>query len=139
MASTITVVVGLSERQPGWAQIDIGAVANVNRIYFGSDHSQGFVDRVTADFDILVATTKADANSEANTWKQVYTHKGAAISKTTEITFDDVEARWLRIHIRENGDARIDEIEIYGGNDPMAVEPTDKLTTIWAQVKTDKF
>ena len=52
---------------PGWAQIDIGAVANVNRIYFGSDHSQGFVDRTTTDFDILVATTKADANSEANT------------------------------------------------------------------------
>jgi hypothetical protein len=35
--------------------------------------------------------------------------------------------------------ARIDEIEIYGGNDPMAVEPTAKLTTIWAEVKTDKF
>ncbi|RKU12103.1 hypothetical protein C6501_11365 [Candidatus Poribacteria bacterium] len=124
---------------PGWAQIDIGAVANVNRIYFGSDHAQNFLDRMTADFDILVATTKADANSEANTWTKVYTHKGAAISKTTEITFDDVEARWVRIHIRLNNDARIDEIEIYGGNDPMAVEPTAKLTTIWAQVKTDKF
>lgn len=124
---------------PGWAQIDIGAVANVNRIYFGSDHAQSFLDRPTSDFDILVATTKADANSEANTWKKVYTHKGAAISKTTEITFDDVEARWLRIHIRATAGARIDEIEIYGGNDPMAVEPTAKLTTIWAQVKTDKF
>lgn len=124
---------------PGWAQIDIGAVANVNRIYFGSDHSQGFLDRTAVDFDILVATTKADANSEANTWEKVYTHKGGPISKTTEITFDDVQARWVRIHIRANGGARIDEIEIYGGNDPMAVEPTAKLTTTWAQVKTDKF
>ncbi len=48
---------------PGWAEIDIGAVANVNRIFFASDHSQGFIDRTAADFDILVATTKADANS----------------------------------------------------------------------------
>ncbi len=111
----------------------------MNRIYFGSDHSQGFLDRTAANFDILVATTKADANSEANTWKMVYTHDGAPISKTTEITFDDVEARWLRIHITANGGARIDEIEIYGGNDPTAVQPTDKLTTIWAQVKNNKY
>lgn len=122
---------------PGWAQIDIGAVANVNRIYFASDHSQGFVDRVTADFDILVATVKADANSDAGTWTKVYTHKGDPISKTTEFTFDDVDARWLRIHIRSNAGARIDEIEIYGGNDPMAVTPTTKLTTVWGQIKTD--
>ena len=86
-----------------------------------------------------MATSKADANSEANTWKKVYTHKGGPISKTTEITFDDVEARWLRIHIRNNPGARIDEIEIYGGNNPMAVEPTAKLTTIWAKVKTNKY
>lgn len=124
---------------PGWAQIDIGAVANVNRIYFGSDHSQGFLDRTTADFDILVATTKADADSNAETWKKVYIHDGAPISETTEITFDDVEARWVRIHIRANAGARIDEIEIYGGSDPMAVLPTDKLTTIWGQVKTNKY
>ena len=124
---------------PGWAQIDIGEVANVNRIIFGSDHSQGFIDRTTADFDILVATKVADADSEANTWNIVYTHKGAPVSKTTEITFDDVEARWLRIHIRTNGGARIDEIEIYGGSDPTAVEPTEKLTTVWGQVKTDKY
>ena len=120
---------------PGWAQIDMGDVANVNRVYFGSDHSQGFVDRTTADFDILVATTKADPNSDANTWKKVYTHKGDPISKTTEFTFKDVEARWLRVHIRSNAGARIDEIEIYGGKDPMAVEPHEKLTTIWGQLK----
>ena len=124
---------------PGWAQIDMGEVANVNRILFGSDHSQGFLDRTTADFDILVATTKADPNSDAKTWTKVYTHKGDAISKTTEFTFKDVEARWLRLHIRTNGGARVDEIEIYGGTDPMAVEPDAKLTTTWSQVKADKF
>ena len=30
---------------PGWAQIDMGDVANVNRIYFASDHAQDFHDR----------------------------------------------------------------------------------------------
>ena len=49
-----------------------------------------------ADFDILVATTKADPDSGANTWTKVYTHKGDPISETTEFTFKDVEARWLR-------------------------------------------
>ncbi len=122
---------------PGWAQIDMGAVANVNRMYFGSDHSQGFTDRLALDFDILVASTIADADSEATTWNKVYTHKGGAVSKTTEFAFDDVKARWVRIHIRANDGARIDEIEIYGGNDPMEVKPTDKLTTIWALVKSD--
>ena len=124
---------------PGWAQIDIGAVANVNTIYFGSDHSQGFLDRMAKDFDILVATAKADPNSEAGTWKKVYTHKGDNISKTTEFTFDDVEARWVRIHIRTNAGTRIDEIEIYGGSDPMAVDPTDKMTTVWGHIKTNKY
>ena len=122
---------------PGWAQIDIGDVANVNRIYFGSDHSQGFHDRTSADFDILVATSNADPDSNAKTWKKVYTHKGDPISKTTEFTFKDVEARWLRLHIRANGGARVDEIEIYGGKDPMAVEPSGKVTTTWGEIKAE--
>ncbi len=124
---------------PGWAQVDIGAVANVNRIFFGSDHSQGFLDRTTADFDILVATTKADEKSDANTWKKVYTHKNGPVSKTTPFKFKDVEARWVRIHIRANGGARIDELEIYGGKAPMPVEPTSKLTTTWGTLKNDGF
>ena len=124
---------------PGWAQIDIGEVANVNRIYFGSDHSQGFFDRTAADFDILVATKVADPNSEAITWEKVYTHNGEPISKTTEMTFDDVDARWIRIQIRTNNGTRIDEIEIYGGNDPSVVVPIDKLTAVWGQIKINKY
>ena len=40
---------------PSWGEIDLAGVATVNRVFIGSDHSQGFVDRVLADFDILVA------------------------------------------------------------------------------------
>ena len=54
-------------------------------------------------------------------------HKGDPISETTEFTFKDIEARWLRLHIRADGGARVDEIEIYGGRDPMAVEPDANL------------
>jgi hypothetical protein len=123
---------------PGWGQIDIGDVANVNRIFFGSDHSQGFADRTPADFDILVATTKADPNSDAGTWKKVYEHKDDPIRETTEFKFKDVQARWVRIHVRGADGARIDEIEIYGGKDPMAVEPAGKLATTWSQIKSEK-
>ena len=123
---------------PGWAQIDIGAVGNVNRIFFASDHSQGFADRVVSDFDILVATTKAAEDSGANTWKKVYTHKGDPIRVTTEFKFKDVDARWVRIHIRAAGGARIDEIEIYGGDSPLAVKPSGKLAMKWAQIKVEK-
>ena len=123
---------------PGWAQVDIGAVGNVNRIFFGSDHSQGFADRTVTDFDILVATTKADDDSGANTWKKVHTHKGDPIRETTEFKFKDVEARWVRLHIRAAGGARVDELEIYGGTDPLTVEPIGKLATKWGQIKVEK-
>ncbi len=122
---------------PGWAQIDIGKVATVNRVFLGSDHSQGFNDRFLADFDILVATEKADPDSNAKTWKNVLNYKDAAkpIRETTEFKFKEVQARWVRIHVRAADGARVDEIEIYGGRNPLAVEPTGKLTTTWAQVK----
>ena len=90
MASIIIAVVGLSAQYPDGHRSTISAVANVNSIYFGSDHSQGFIDRATADFGIPVTTTKADADSNANTWKKVYTHDGAAISKPQIINVEEL-------------------------------------------------
>ena len=122
---------------PSWGEIDLGGVATVNRVFIGSDHSQGFVDRVLADFDILVADKVAAEKSDAPSWKQVYTHKkGAPISKTTEIKFKEVRARWVRIHIRGANGARLDELEIYGGNNPMSLDPVGKLPLTWSQIKT---
>ena len=37
---------------PSRGEIDLGGVATVNRVFIGSGRSQGFVDRVLADFDI---------------------------------------------------------------------------------------
>lgn len=125
---------------PGWAQIDIGRVGMVNRIFLGSDHAQDFKDRVAKDFDILVATETADEDSAAATWTKVFTNdpeNGA--SETTEFKFDTVEARWVRIHVRGDGGTRIDEIEIYGGSAPFgtptSVEARGKLATTWGQLK----
>lgn len=125
---------------PGWAQIDIGRVGMVNRVFFGSDHAQSFLDRVAKDFDILVATETADADSAASTWTKVFTNDPAnGASETTEFKFDTVEARWVRIHVRGDGGTRIDEIEIYGGSNPFgtptSVEPRGKLATTWGQLK----
>ena len=122
---------------PSWAQIDIGEVGNINRIIFGSDHSQGFADRACMDFDILVAAEKAAEKSNAATWKKVYEHKkDDPVRETTEFPFKDVQARWVRIDIRGAAGARIDELEIYGGRFPLAVDPVSKLTTTWSEIKT---
>ena len=101
---------------PSWAQIDIGEVGNINRVIFGSDHSQGFADRACNDFDILVAKDKAAEKSNAATWKKVYEHKkGDPARETTEFKFKDVPARWVRIDIRESAGARIDELKFMEG------------------------
>jgi hypothetical protein len=126
---------------PGWAQIDIGQVGTVNRVFLGSDHSQGFADRTPDNFDILVATETADPDSAASTWTKVFEFNDPAnpVRETTEFTFDDIEARWVRIQIRGADGARIDEIEIYGGPDPLgtptSVNPAEKLATAWGKVK----
>jgi hypothetical protein len=43
-------------KYPGWVQIDLGKVANVNRVFFGSDHSQSFADRAATEFNIQLQT-----------------------------------------------------------------------------------
>ena len=120
-----------------WGQIDIGSVGTVNRVFPGSDHSQGFADRVLSDFDILVSTTKAPDNSNAPSWKKVYKHKEGPVRETTEIKFKETQAQWVRIHIRGADGARVDELEIYGGSNPLSVDSASKLTTIWSQIKID--
>ena len=120
-----------------WGQIDIGSVGTVNRVFLGSDHSQGFADRVLSDFDILVSTTKAPDNSNVPSWKKVYTHKQGPVRETTEIKFKETQAQWVRIHIRGADGARVDELGIYDGSNPLSVDPVSKLATIRSQIKTD--
>ena len=119
------------------SQTDIGSVGTVNRVFLGSDHSQGFADRVLSDFDILVSVTKAPDNSNAPSWKKGYTHKQGPVRETTEIKFKETQAQWVRIDIRGADGARVDELGIYGGSNPLSVDPVSKLATIWSQIQTD--
>jgi hypothetical protein len=129
----------ISGGEPSWAQIDIGQVAKVNRVFFGSDKSQGFNDRAAAVFEILLADKVADKDSKAATWKRVFKYNDPAkpIRERTEFKFATVDARWVRIDITQGvaGQVRIDEIEIYGGKNPLAVEAADKLATTWGAMK----
>ncbi len=97
---------------PGWAEIDMGKVYEVDKVVFGSEHTAQFNDRMAGDFSILVAT-KYDEDSEAATWTEVYAHDGLPVLNTTTFEFDPVDARWVRIEILGPDGARIDEIEIY--------------------------
>ena len=93
-----------------------------------SDHSQGFADRVLSNFDILFVKDKAAAKFTcAHLEIKVYTHNQSPIRKTTGIEFKDTQAQWVRINIRGADGARINELEIYGGSNPLSVNPVSKL------------
>ncbi|HCK16346.1 TPA: hypothetical protein DHW51_19635 [Candidatus Poribacteria bacterium] len=131
----------IGQKYPGWIQVDLGKIATINRIFMGSDHSQGFADRAATQFDVLVATDKADKDSAAASWKKAfsYNNKEKPIRNTTELKFAAVKGRYVRIHIIGPGGTRVDELEIYGGKSPLgggaAVQAASKLTTNWGQIK----
>ena len=131
----------IGAKYPGWVQIDLGKVATINRVFFGSDHSQGFADRAATEFNILVATDKADADSTAASWKKVLGYKDGEkpIRETTELKFAATKGRYLRIHIIAPAGTRVDELEIYGGASPLgggaAVQADGKLATNWGEIK----
>ena len=58
---------------------------------------------------------------------KVYTHNRGPIRETTGIEFKDTQAQWVCINIRGADGARIDDLEIYGGSNPLLVNPVSKL------------
>jgi hypothetical protein len=126
---------------PGWVQVDLGKVATINRVFFGSDHSQGFADRAATEFNILVATDTADADSDAASWEKVLSYNDGEnpVRETTEFKFEATKGRYVRIHIIGPGGSRVDELEIYGGASPLgggaAVQADGKLATSWGDIK----
>ncbi len=93
-----------------------------------SDHLQGFADRVLSNFDILFVKDKAAVKFTcAHLEIKVYTHNQSPIRETTGMEFKDTQAQWVHINIRGADGARIDELEIYGGSNPLSVNPVSKL------------
>ena len=91
----------IGAKYPGWIQIDLGKIATINRIFLGSDHSQGFADRATSQFDVLVAADEAAKDSAAASWKKAFSYNNAEkpIRGTTEFKFAAAKGRYVRIHI----------------------------------------
>ncbi len=121
--------------QEAWAEIDMGAVYQIKKVGFGSDHCGNYKDRSAKDFKILVAT-KYNKDSNDNSWKVVYDNKdGEMVNQTKYFDFNPVEARYVRISITKSNqsEVRIDEIEIYGGF--LDVNPKSKLASYWGQIK----
>ena len=115
----------ISNDEPSWAEIDLGDVYTVSKVVFGSEHAQQYSDRSATEFDVLVSTDY-HSESEHESWIKVYEYKGEPVRTTTPFSFEPIEAKWVRIHVKKSvgGNVRIDEIEIYG--DLASDEPEGK-------------
>ncbi len=124
----------VGESLPGWVEVDLGAVYQVDKVVFGSEHTAHWNDRAIEEFSVLVAT-EYNADSGAATWTEVFNYAGDPVRDTTPFSFDPVEAQWVRIDIRAGEGCRIDELEIYAMRDTAPIDSIGKLTTKWGRIK----
>ena len=105
----------VSSGEPSWVEIDLGEVNTVSTVAFGSEHTPSYRDRAITKFDILVATEYQE-DSANEVWQKVESYDGEPVATTRAFSFAPTAARWIRIQIWDSvgGNARIDEIEIYG-------------------------
>ena len=105
----------ISGGEPSWCELDLGQLCRVGGVALGSEHVAKHGDRAIARFDVLVST-QYDPDSRGDTWKRILRYEGEPIHGTAEFHFPPVPARWVRVVIRQSagGEARIDELEIYG-------------------------
>lgn len=113
----------ISKGEPSWAEIDLGTACWVWKVAFGSDSSARYRDRAPAMFTIQ-ATTDAPAPGTEAHWQTAWRHSGPAVNLRREFRFRPVHARRVRVAIQSasGGEARIDELEVYGQEAPIAVE-----------------
>ncbi len=121
----------ISKGEPSWAEIDLGGTYWVYRVALGNDSSGRYADRAPASFRILTATSY-DKDSGAAVWETAYKQAGGpALLQRREFVFKPVRARWVRVAIDATADseARLDEIEIYGGRDEIPAAQVAALLT----------
>ncbi|MCS7305828.1 MAG: discoidin domain-containing protein, partial [Thermoguttaceae bacterium] len=118
----------ISRGEPSWAEIDLGELFWVYKVAFGSDSSGQYQDRAPRQFAILAAR-EYQADSAASTWQVVYKADGSPVHVRREFKFPPVQARWIRLQIQSaaGGEARIDELEIYGQKEPIPLEKIGPL------------
>ncbi|MBN2309245.1 MAG: hypothetical protein JXR94_09760 [Candidatus Hydrogenedentes bacterium] len=119
----------VSQGEPCWAEVDLGAEYWVYRVGFGSDRSGQYADRAATAFSILTATSYAQ-DTAAPAWHLVHRRARSAPARVrTEVVFEPVRARWVRIAVEaaNSPGVRIDEIEVFGQAAPI---PPDALGTV---------
>ena len=118
----------ISQGEPSWAEIDLAEPFWVYKVAFGSDTSGQYQDRAPRQFAILAAR-EYQADSSASSWQVVYQSDGAPVHLRREFTFRPVQARWVRVAIQttSGGQARIDELEVYGQKEPIPLEKIGPL------------
>jgi len=114
----------ISEKEPSWAQIDLGDVYWIYQVAFASDSSRQYGDRAATAFSILTAVEYHE-DTAASSWNAVYRQSGGSpVHTRQEFKFQPVEARWVRIAVdaSSQNEVRIDEIEVFGQKDTIAAE-----------------
>ncbi len=116
----------ISDKEDGWAEIDLGAVFHFCRVALGSDSSGTYRDRTPNAFTLQTATEEGPAAR----WQTVYAYAGEPVHMRTEFTFRPVQARRLRVVLPpcSGGQPRLDEIEVFGSPDPIAPEKVGRLS-----------
>jgi len=69
----------------------------------------------------ILATTEYNADTDAATWQRVVRNAGTPLLERTEFRFRPVQARYVRVATESSagGEARLDEIEVYGQKDEI--------------------
>lgn len=125
----------ISKGEPSWAQIDLGGVFWVYKVAIGNDGAGRYRDRAATSFSILT-TIKPAGLDHGRAWRCVVRSDGQPLLERTEFIFKPVRARIVRIAIdtASDGEARLDEIEVYGQD--KRIPPSLVGLSTWAGDRT---
>ena len=105
----------LGERT-GWVQLEFGRAVHICRIGFASDVQGRYTDRAITAFDLQVP--------DGEGWRTIYSYAGAPVIGYRRFSFQPVRTVILRLVIRDSirGQPRIDELEVFGSDEPITPE-----------------
>ncbi|HSV73774.1 MAG TPA: discoidin domain-containing protein [Chthonomonadales bacterium] len=120
----------LSEGEPSWVQVDLGAPQWVTAVAFGTDSTGRFVDRAATEYRVLLAD-RYDPRPGAPVWRVVAAgSRPDGVRRRMEMRFPPARARWARVEVSATTDGalRIDELEVYGAREPISAAAAGPVT-----------
>ncbi|MBT3380008.1 MAG: hypothetical protein HN742_29025 [Lentisphaerae bacterium] len=112
----------ISTGEPSWGQVDLGAERWVYKVALGSDSLGEYKDRAATRLRVLAGTPSPD--DENGTWTVVAAYDGVPLNSRHEFAFVPIRVRAIRVEIQatSGGNARIDELEVYGSEGAIPLE-----------------